>query len=301
MHILVSGSSGLIGSALVSSLAAEGHRVSRLVRSDPKPSSGEVRWDPATGLIDASSLEGLETIIHLAGDPIAQGRWTPEKKAKIRDSRVNGTKLLSEALARLKQPPKVLACASAIGYYGDRSDQILQEDSPPGTGFLAQTCQEWEKASESAVQRGIRVVHLRFGIVLSPKGGALAMMLPIFQKGLGGKLGNGKHWMSWIALDDVVGAIQHAVVTERLRGPVNAVSPNPVTNAEFTRALGNILHRPTFFPVPAFGLRLLFGEMANEALLASAKVMPVRLAGSGYRFRYPILEEALHHLLGTKP
>ena len=307
MQILISGSSGLIGSALVSSLASAGHSVTRLVRSKPLilPSplggegkgEGEVHWDPSSGTIEADRLEGFDAVVHLAGDPIAAGRWTPQKKAAIRDSRVKGTRFLSETLANLKRPPKALLCASAIGYYGNRGEEILREESASGSGFLAEVGREWEEACQPALRSGIRVVHLRFGIVLSTKGGALAMMLPPFQMGMGGKLGSGKQHMSWIALDDVAGAIQHILTHETLRGAVNVVAPHSVTNLEFTKILGKVLGRPTIFPVPGFAVRLLFGELADEALLASARVEPARLLAAGYRFHYPQLEGALTHLL----
>jgi uncharacterized protein (TIGR01777 family) len=250
------------------------------------------------GTIDASALEGVDAVVHLAGENIAQ-RWTSSQKAKIRDSRIKGTQLLCETLARLSSPPKVLVSASAIGYYGDRGEQILTEDSPLGRGFLAEVCRGWEAATEPARQRGLRVVPLRFGVVLSPAGGALAKMLPPFRLGLGGMVGSGRQYMSWIALDDVVGAIQHAIVTDTLQGPTNAVAPQAVTNQEFTKTLGKALGRPTVFPLPAFAARLMFGEMADELLLASTRVQPAKLLGSGYRFRYPELEDALRHVLAT--
>jgi len=297
MHILVTGSSGLIGSALIPSLLEKGHRVTRLVRHALKTGAEEIQWDPDAGTIDLPKLEGMEGVVHLAGDPIAAGRWTPQKKARIRDSRVKGTKFLAESLARLQQPPKVIVCASAIGYYGNRGNEILREESAPGTGFLAEVGQQWEKAAEPAAQRGIRVVNLRFGIVLSPRGGALSMMLVPFKMGMGGNLGSGKQVMSWVAIDDVIGAIHHVLATQGIRGPVNVVAPHPVTNGEFTKTLGSVLRRPTFFQVPALAARLLFGELADEALLASARVEPTRLLGSGYSFQYPDLEGALRHLL----
>jgi hypothetical protein len=237
--------------------------------------------------------------VHLAGDNIASGRWTAVKKASIRTSRVQGTTVLCEALAQLVNPPKVLLSASAIGYYGDRGETTLREESPPGTDFLAEVCQAWEAATAPAVQRGIRVVRLRFGIVLSPAGGALAKMLTPFRLGLGGVVGTGKQYMSWITLDDVLGVIHHALNTETLQGPVNAVAPQPVTNQEFTSTLGKVLRRPTRLPLPAFAARLLFGEMADALLLASTRVVPARLVTSRYTFRHPALEEALQHLLGT--
>jgi len=297
MTILVTGASGLIGSALIPVLTREGHRIIRLVRAEPKPGEAAIRWDPEAGILETAGLAGLDAVVHLAGENIA-GRWTTGKKARIRDSRVKGTRLLSESLARLPEPPNVLVCASATGYYGDRGEEPLQEESAPGSGFLAEVCREWEAAADAAVQRGIRVVHLRFGLVLSPKGGALARMLLPFRLGVGGIVGSGSQYWSWIALDDAVHAVHHALFTDTLRGPVNAVAPHPVTNREFTKILGRVLGRPTPFPVPAFAARFLFGEMADALLLASARVEPAKLLASGYRFRYPELEGALHHLLG---
>lgn len=296
MNILVSGSSGFIGSALVAALRAGDQRVVRLVRPQSKAEGPVVRWDPDTGTIDRAGLEGIEAVIHLAGASIAE-RWTPEHKARIRESRVRGTRLLSEALAEQARPPRVLICASAIGYYGDRGDEWLTEESPPGTGFLADVCQQWEAAAEPARRRGIRVVNLRIGIVLGRQGGALARVLLPFRLGLGGTIGCGRQYWSWIAVDDLVSAFLHAVVTDSLNGPVNAVSPMPVTNREFTRTLGRVLARPTIFPLPAPVARLLLGEMADALLLASARVRPVRLLESGFQFRYPDLESALRHLL----
>lgn len=296
MNILVSGSSGFIGSALVAALRAGDQRVVRLVRPQSKAEGPVVRWDPDTGTIDRAGLEGIEAVIHLAGASIAE-RWTPEHKARIRESRVRGTRLLSEALAEQARPPRVLICASAIGYYGDRGDEWLTEESPPGAGFLADVCQQWEAAAEPARRRGIRVVNLRIGIVLGRQGGALARVLLPFRLGLGGTIGCGRQYWSWIAVDDLVSAFLHAVVTDSLNGPVNAVSPMPVTNREFTRTLGRVLARPTIFPLPAPVARLLLGEMADALLLASARVRPVRLLESGFQFRYPDLESALRHLL----
>jgi uncharacterized protein len=294
MRILVTGSTGLIGSALISALSAQGHTVVRLVRGQPQAAT-DVRWNPATGQLDAAALEGLDAVVHLAGENVA-GRWTPEKKARIFDSRVQGTQLLSETLARLKNPPRALASASAIGFYGNRGNEVLREDSSLGTGFMAEVCRAWEAATEAASNAGIRVVHLRFGIVLSAQGGALAKMLTPFRLGLGGRIGGNQYW-SWIALDDSVGAICHALTTETLEGMVNIVAPQAVTNREFTTTLGRVLGRPTILPVPAFALRLALGEMADEALLSSARVEPARLAGTGYIFRYPNLEGALRHVL----
>ncbi len=298
MKILVSGASGLVGSALVPALIAGGHSVVRLVRSAPKNGADEVMWDPAAGTLDASSVEGVNAAVHLSGENIGEGRWTPRKKTAIRDSRVKSTRLLAETLARLGRPPGVLVCASAVGYYGDRGEEVLREESPAGTGFLADTCREWESAAEPAVQKGIRVVHLRSGIVLSPKGGALAKMLPPFKMGLGGKLGSGRQYMSWISLDDMIGVIIHGIETEALSGPVNVVAPQSVTNLEFTKTLGQVLSRPTPFALPAFMVRLAFGEMADAALLASTRVEPARLQNSGYAFLHPELKGALRHVLG---
>lgn len=296
MHILITGASGLIGSALVPSLVDAGHRVTRLSRSQPPPGENAMRWDPMGGPLDPNALAGVEAVVHLAGETIAQ-RWTPAVKSRIRESRVKGTATLCEALAGMPTPPKVLVSASAIGYYGDRGDELLTEASAMGRGFLAEVCRDWEAATEPALRRGVRVVPLRFGIVLSPAGGALAKMLPPFRLGIGGMLGNGRQYLSWIALDDVVGGIQHALLTESLQGATNAVSPKPVTNQEFTKTLGTVLGRPTVFPMPAFAARLMFGEMADELLLASTRVQPAKLEASGYRFRYPDLTAALRYLL----
>jgi uncharacterized protein len=296
MNILVTGASGLIGSALLSSLTATGHGVTRLVRAQPKPGEKAARWDPLAGTIDTSAFEGVDAVVHLAGENIAE-RWTPAKKTAIRDSRVKGTQILCRALAGSASPPRVLVSASATGYYADRGEEILTEASPPGRGFLAEVCRAWEAATEPAQQRGIRVVPLRFGVVLSPAGGALAKLLPPFRLGLGGVLGSGRQYMSWIALDDVVGVIQQAIVSDALRGPTNAVAPRAVTNEEFTKILGRTLGRPTVLPLPAFAARLMFGEMADELLLASTRAEPAKLLASGYQFRYPELEHALRHLL----
>jgi uncharacterized protein (TIGR01777 family) len=297
MKILVSGSTGLVGKALVSSLTGAGHQVIRLVRSQPGPGEKDIYWDPATGTLDANRLEGFDAVVHLAGESIAEGRWTAEKKARIRNSRVKGTQLLAASLAQQVQRPRTWICSSAIGYYGDRGAEILREDSRPGSGFLPDVCREWEAATKPAADSGIRVVNLRTGLVLSSAGGALPKMLPPFKLGVGGKLGTGRQYMSWISIDDLVGAIQHAFEKDSLGGPVNAVSPHPVTNLEFTKTLGRVLSRPTIFPVPAFAVRLMFGQMGEDLLLASARVEPARLAGSGYVFRYPVLEGALRHVL----
>lgn len=298
MNVLVSGSTGLVGSALVSSLQSRGDQVTRLVRSDPAAGEKALRWDPDQGKLDLAAVAGIDAVVHLAGESIASGRWTAEKKARIRDSRVKGTRLLSEALSKLTQRPRVLVSASAIGFYGDRGDELLTEASPRGSGFLADVCQEWEQATQPASRSGIRVVNLRFGVILSPAGGALAKMLLPFRMGVGGKIGSGRQYMSWISLDDATAAVQHALANDSVHGPVNAVAPRPVTNLEFTKTLGWVLKRPTIFPMPAFAARLAFGEMANELLLGGARVEPSALVKSGYAFRHPNLEGALRFLLG---
>ena len=300
MKILVTGSSGLIGSALVPLLTSQGQSVTRLVRSKPTPGEAGIYWDPSTKTIDTLSLEGFDAVVHLAGENIAAGRWTAKQKARIRDSRVKGTRLLAESLARLARRPAVLLCASAIGYYGDRGEEVLQESSPSGSGFLAEVCREWEAAAEPAARSGIRVVNLRMGVVLSLKGGALATMLLPFRLGVGGRIGDGKQYMSWIAIDDVVGAFSFALRSAALSGPVNVVAPNPVTNAEFTKTLGRVLGRPTVFPMPAFAARLAFGEMADALLLASARLDPAKFLATGFKFRFTELEPALRHILGKE-
>ena len=297
MRILISGGSGLVGSELIPFLTTGGHQVSKLVRAEPK-NEREIRWQPDAGQIDASRLEGFDGVVHLAGDNIASGRWTAAKKQTIRDSRVKSTMLLCEALARLASPPKTLVCASATGFYGARGDELLDEESRSGTGFLADLCRDWEASAAAAREKGIRVVHLRIGIVLTPKGGALKSMLTPFNLCVGGVFGSGRQYWSWITIDDLTGAIRHALFTERLSGPANAVTQNPVTNREFTKALGKVISRPTIFPMPAFAARAVLGEMADELLLASARVMPKRLVETGYTFAYPELEGALRHVLG---
>ena len=300
MKIVVSGSHGLVGSALCELLTKNGHEVIRLVRHARTIGAPEIEWHPNKGLIGKEKLEGLDAVVHLAGENIAEGRWTAEKKQAIRDSRVNGTALLSESLTTLKRPPEVFVSASAIGYYGNRGDELLTETSTPGNDFLAGVCQEWEKAARPAAEKGIRTVLTRFGIILAENGGALAKMLTPFRMGIGGRIGNGKQWMSWIALDDVVGGIQSLIHDRFVTGPVNFVSPFPVTNAEFTKTLGSVLSRPTFFPVPAFGARLAFGEMADALLLGSQRVEPAVLTSRGFGFQLPKLEPALKHILHRK-
>ena len=293
--IAVTGASGFVGSALVRSLTEQGAKVKRLVRSAPRDPASDIPWDPSAPL-NPSAVEGLDAVVTLAGESIA-GLWTAGKKARIRDSRVLGTRNLAAALAQCAKRPRVLVCASAIGFYGARGDEVLREDSPPGTGFLADVCQEWEAAAQPARDAGIRVVHLRFGMIASPTGRALKQMLLPFKLGLGGRLGSGRQYMSWISLDDTVGVIQFALTTDSLTGPVNTVAPDPITNAEFTKTLGAALHRPTIFPVPTFVLRLMLGEMGQEVLLASQRVEPARLLASGYQFKHPKLKPALEEML----
>ena len=297
MKILVSGSHGLVGKALTRSLTDDGHEVMRLVRRERSLGSPEVEWHPEQGVIDAEHLEGIEAVVHLAGDNIAGGRWTTQKKRTIRESRVHGTTLLSDTLAGLSRPPSVFISASAIGFYGNRGDELLTETSPPGNDFLAKVCIDWEAATRSAAEKGIRTAHARFGIILDAHEGALAKMLPPFRAGIGGKVGNGKQWMSWITLDDVIGALKFLLEDRSIAGPVNVVAPNPVTNAEFTKTLGRVLSRPTIFPMPEFAARLAFGEMADALLLASQRVDPSLLEDKGYLFNWPTLEPALRHIL----
>lgn len=287
MKVLVTGSHGLVGSQLTPFLETQGHQVVKLVRHRESPD--ELVWDPDQEKIDHSQLEGFDAVVHLAGDNIASSRWTARKKANILTSRVNGTKLLCKALSLLDNPPAVLISSSAVGYYGNRADEVLNEESSAGSGFLADVCQKWESATSTAQQKGIRVVQLRTGVVLSSKGGALAKMLPPFLIGAGGKLGSGKQYMSWISLDDLVAIIYHVLLHKELNGPVNAVTPNPVTNIQFTAALAQALHRPALFPVPALAIHMLLGEMADELLLASTRVYPDKLLASGYSFRHPEL------------
>lgn len=296
MKILVSGSHGLVGTALIKSLEVDGHQIVRLVRHYPNDAS-EIEWSPERYSISLGLLEGFDAVIHLAGESIAEGKWTEEKKKRIRDSRVKGTQLLGDALGNLTQPPSVFISASATGYYGDREDELLTEQSPPGTDFLSDVCVEWERATDIARQSGLRTVNARFGIILDEHGGALKKMLPPFRMGIGGRLGSGQQWMSWIALDDVIEGLKFVIQDKHVSGPVNFVAPNPVRNAEFTKVLGRVLSRPTFFPVPAFGLRLMFGEMADALLLSSQRVEPERLKQSGFEFRYPELSAALTHVL----
>ena len=296
MKILVTGASGMVGTALLRLLSSTGHESVPVSRK--KEHGGSIFWNPSKGEIDSQSMEGFDAAVHLAGESIVGGRWTTAQKQRIRDSRVLGTRLLSESLARLTRPPQVLVSASAIGYYGNRGSEILREDSSPGQGFLADVCRQWEASTDPATRQGLRVVHTRFGIILSANGGALAKMLTPFKLGVGGRIGSGQQYMSWISLDDACGVILHAIEAGSLHGPVNTVSPSPVTNQEFTRVLGKVLSRPSIFPLPAFVARVALGEMAEELLLYSARVEPAKLRATRYAFRHKDLEETLKYLLG---
>ena len=296
MTVLMTGSSGLIGTALRSFLGGCGHHVRRLRRA-VSTSDASTSWNPADRTFTAGAFDGVDAVVHLAGESIAGGRWTAARKARIRESRVTGTRQLCEKLARLDTPPKVLVAASAIGFYGDRGRELLDESAVAGSGFLPEVCHAWEAAATPARERGMRVVHLRIGIVLSPLGGALAQMLRPFKLGAGGVLGAGDQYMSWIALDDLLSIVQHALIDDSVSGPVNAVAPQAVTNREFTKTLGAVLRRPTCLPAPAFALRLAVGEMADALLLASTRVDPAVLRTAGFKFAFPDLEDALRHVL----
>lgn len=293
-RILVSGVSGPIGAALLPSLRSSGYSIARLVRGQA-PGREQLAWDPAKPLAP-ETVSGFDAVIHLAGETIF-GRWTAAKKAKILDSRVIGTRNLAQALAQAEEKPRVFVCGSAIGYYGDRGEEALSEESAPGTGFLAEVCQAWEEATTPAVQADIRTAHLRTGIVLTPKGGALGAMLPPFKLGLGGQTGSGRQWMSWIDVQDMVGAVHHILKNDLLQGAVNMVAPKPVRNAEFAKTLASVLSRPAIFRLPAFAVKTVFGEMGEELLLASQKVEATRLIASGYPFRYSDLRTSLQNLL----
>jgi len=294
VNILISGRSGLIGNALAAALGRSGHQVIPLSR---KRGGAVVFWDPVQSIIDAASIEGMDAVVHLAGENIAARRWSAAQKARIRDSRVNGTRLLAEALGKLRRPPQVMVSASAVGYYGDRGGEVLRETSSPGIGFLPDVCRQWEAAADAASRAGIRVVHPRMGIVFAKTGGALPKMALPFKLGVGGVVGSGSQYMSWITLDDLVRVFQFLLDTPGLDGPVNATSPSPVTNAEFTRTMGRVLSRPTLLPLPAFAARVAFGEMADGLLLASARVEPAKLIAAAFPFRHDKLESALRATL----
>lgn len=298
MRVLVSGARGLIGAALMPVLERAGHRVARLVRPGATLLPGDVSWEPDRHSIDATGLEGVDAVVHLAGEPIL-GRWTAAKKQRISASRVEGTALIGAALASLTRRPRVLVCASASGYYGDRGEEPLTEESPSGHGFLAEVCRAWEAAAAPARAAGIRVVHVRTGLALSAHGGLLGPLLLPFRLGLGGPIGRGRQYWSWIAIDDLVDVFRFALETGGLGGAVNAAAPNPVTNAEFSRTLGRVLRRPVLLPVPPLALRVIFGrDAADEAMLTGTRLVPARLLATGFRFRYPELEGALRHVLG---
>ena len=302
MKILVTGSSGLIGSALIRSLSTQGAAVLRLGRAGRgarRKMPDQALWNPESGFIESDRLKGIDAVVHLAGESVANQPWTAAKKRRILDSRVQGTLLLARTLATLDPKPKVFLSASATGFYGHRGEQILDETSAPGEGFLAEVCTRWEEATRPAADAGIRVIYLRIGVVFSPLGGMFPRVVLPFRMGLGGVLGGGAQYLSWITLDDVIGAIHHLLVQEFIQGPVNLVAPEPVTNYQFTKTLGRVLGRPTIIPVPAFALRLLLGQMAEELLLASTRVEPKALNASGYPFRHSRLDKALEHLLGS--
>ncbi len=298
MRILITGASGLVGRELKSFLSAGGHEVKTLGRT-----RADIIWNVERNALSTADLEGFDAIVHLAGANVGQ-RWTRKHRADIYDSRINGTGLLSQALKQLKHPPKVFVCASAVGIYGDRADESLDEGSSHGGGFLASVCRAWEQACQPAIEAGIRVVNLRFGIILSPRGGALGKMLLPFKLGLGTNLGSGRQWMSWVSIDDAIGAIHHAIVSESLRGPVNVTAPEPVTNREFTKTMGKVLLRPVIWFLPwfvtALPMRLILGEMADQMLLGGARVLPKQLQATGYKFRHTTLEAALRHVLGKR-
>jgi len=296
-RILVSGVSGPIGAALLPSLKSRGYEVTRLVRGTPA-GSDQIAWNPGQP-IAPEKVSGFDAVIHLAGESIV-GRWSAEKKAKIRDSRVAGTTALAQALAQAKDKPQVFACSSAIGYYGDRGNEFLNEHSAPGSGFLSDVCREWEAATKVASDAGVRTVQMRTGVVLSKTGGALGKMLTPFKLGVGGKIGHGQQWMSWIDVQDIVGAIHHVLKSDLLQGPVNMVAPKPVTNEEFTKTLASVLSRPAIFPLPAFVVKLAFGEMGETVLLGSQRVEPTQLVMSGYPFRFSNLRASLENILKTK-
>lgn len=305
MHIAITGASGLIGGELSNVLRAEGHHVTGITRSQPGP--GELQWSPMERRIDAAGLKGVDVVVHLAGEPIgfsswhpraiAAARWSPDTKRRILDSRVQGTTLLARTLADMDDGPRVLISVSAVGYYGDRGDETLTEDSPPGHLFMSEVCRAWERSADPARDAGLRVVHPRIGIVQTPVDGALQRSLPVFRAGLGGPFGSGRQWWSWVMLDDVVGVLRHAVTSDDVVGPLNVTAPEPVTNLEWARTLGRVLRRPAVIPIPRFGPRLVLGEMVDELVYVSARVLPRRTLDTGYEFRYTDLEAGLRSVL----
>jgi uncharacterized protein (TIGR01777 family) len=298
MKVFVSGASGLIGSGLCAALGATGHTVCRLVRKRDAAVGGNIYWNPAVGELDAAALADVDAVVNLAGESIAGGRWTAQKKAAILQSRIQSTSIIARALAQPKGQPKTLVNASAIGIYGNRGDEVLDEGSPPGSDdFLSDVCRQWEAATAPAAEGGCRVVITRFGVVLSGEGGALKQMLTPFKLGVGGKIGSGRQYMSWVGLDDVIDVLVDCVTNSAYTGPVNVVAPQAVTNYEFTKTLGRVLHRPTVFPVPAFAAKLAFGRMADELLLTSQRVRPKYLEHIGYDFKFPTLERALQRAI----
>jgi uncharacterized protein (TIGR01777 family) len=297
MRILITGASGLVGTAATDGLRVEGHTVGHFVRPGRAAGAGDVRWDPSAATMDLAAMEGADAILHLCGASIADGRWTTERKRILRSSRLGPTRVLVDAMAKLERKPRVFLAASATGYYGNRGDEVLTEASANGSDFLSQLTRDWEAESTRAQSFGIRTVLLRFGVILSMRGGALPKMLTPFKFGLGGRLGSGRQWMSWVAMEDVVGAIGAAMADERFAGPVNVVAPNPVRNADFTRGLASAVRRPALFPAPAFMLRLALGEIADELLLISQRVVPEKLVAAGFKFRYADLESALRAIV----
>lgn len=299
MRILISGAGGTVGRALVPALVADGHTVTRLVRGRSPRAAGEFGWDPVGGALDPGAIVGSDAVVHLAGASIAAGRWTASRKAEILESRRLGTRLIATAIARAASPPRVLVCASAVGYYGDRGDDVLTEQSDPGAGFLAGVVRAWEGEARAAVVAGVRVVHLRQGLVLARHGGALPLMTIPFRLGLGGPIADGRQWLSWIGVVDLIRIVRHTLARDDARGPINAVSPHPVTHADFSRALAGVLRRPAFLRVPGWSLRVLLGEMGRELLLFSQRAVPSRLLAAGFTFDHPGIEDGLRTALAA--